>query len=284
MKNLSLLFVVGILFLAGCGKKIDASSEKEMKKSIESIVKSMTAEEAEQFKKDCIAVIFFNQKDNAEAYKILDGKTPQEVNVMANEIREKLRLIEEQRRIEAEKQRAIREAELKRLAEERRANEIASLKNRIEKLKQIELENIKNQKQLARIVITGARFARIKDGFMERPVIAFHIDNKTDKTISKIFCYAVLKSKGRKVAWLKDSFNYSFKGGLNPGEKQKLALAPNMFSDWGKLENRNDYILTITIKGLEDENEKPLWQIQDNVSEEIEAAQKQLNELENKKI
>ena len=284
MKNLSLLFVVGILFLAGCGKKIDASSEKEMKKSIESIVKSMTAEEAEQFKKDCIAVIFFNQKDNAEAYKILDRKTPQEVNVMANEIREKLRLIEEQRRIEAEKQRAIREAELKRLAEERRANEIASLKNRIEKLKQIELENIKNQKQLARIVITGARFARIKDGFMERPVIAFHIDNKTDKTISKIFCYAVLKSKGRKVAWLKDSFNYSFNGGLNPGEKQKLALAPNMFSDWGKLENRNDYILTITINGLEDENEKPLWQIQDNVSEEIEAAQKQLNELENKKI
>ena len=83
---------------------------------------------------------------------------------------------------------------------------------------------------------------------------------------------------------IKDYFNYSFSGGLNPGEKQKLVLAPNMFSEWGKLENRSDYILTITIKGLEDENESPLWQIQDNISDEIKNVQKQLNDLENTKI
>lgn len=104
------------------------------------------------------------------------------------------------------------------------------------------------------VVISKTGFRVIKDGYITRPVISFTICNKTKSALSAISADVVLMSRGRKVPWAKDSFRYSFPGGLNPGETQSLDLDPGMFSRWAKLENRDDYRLSIVVTHAEDEN------------------------------
>lgn len=105
-----------------------------------------------------------------------------------------------------------------------------------------------------RIIISDASFSVDRSGYRTVPSVSFTIRNDTKKAISRIWADAVLTSTGRKVPWIKDSFNYIIRGGLNPGETQRLNLDPGMFSEWATLENRSDYRLSITITRAEDEN------------------------------
>ncbi|MBY0224561.1 MAG: hypothetical protein K2Q28_02000 [Hyphomicrobium sp.] len=64
----------------------------------------------------------------------------------------------------------------------------------------------------------------------------------------------ILETPGRSVPWLEEDFNYEISGGLEPGESQDLRLAPNRFSKWGNqdLKKRNDLVLTLTLRDVED--------------------------------
>lgn len=61
------------------------------------------------------------------------------------------------------------------------------------------------------------------------------------------------------MPWLKDTFNYSIPGGLEPGEEAKWSLAPNMFSDWGRVEMRADMVLTVRVLRLDGADEEVLF-------------------------
>lgn len=52
------------------------------------------------------------------------------------------------------------------------------------------------------------------------------------------------------MPWLKDEFNFSVSGGIEPGETYDTVLEPNMFSDWGKVEPPADAIFTVEIVEL----------------------------------
>ena len=66
-------------------------------------------------------------------------------------------------------------------------------------------------------------------------------------------------SPGRSVPWLDDTFNYEIPGGVEPGEKTTWQLAPNMFSDWGKVEIRPEAKFTVTVIRLDGPDEKELF-------------------------
>ena len=46
---------------------------------------------------------------------------------------------------------------------------------------------------------------------------------------------------------------------LEPGESAKWNLAPNMFSDWGKVEERDDMVFTVTTTRLDGADGEPLF-------------------------
>lgn len=260
LKITALVLATGLI-CSGCGKKINASSEEKMKSSIETLQKSMSQEEAKEFTACCAVVVLANLHKGEDAYKVLDGKSPEEVKWMAQTIKEK------------------RQAEEKMRKAERKQKDIAELRERIAELDKVIKQNDENRTQLRKIIITGATFKKVKNRFSEDPSISFSINNSSEKTISRIICKAVLTSTGRSVPWLEDGFGYSFRGGLNAGEKQHLDLRPNPFGDWGELDNRDDYTLSLTLIGIENEKKDPLWIIEDGAEKEKAECEQKLEAL-----
>lgn len=107
--------------------------------------------------------------------------------------------------------------------------------------------------------VTRSRFYRSDGVLGKEPVIDLAVENLTGKEVSVVGFKAVLTSPGRDTPWLEDSFNYQIRGGLKAGASDAWKLAPNRFSDWGKLEDRTDYTLTLTVTELEGPDGKPLF-------------------------
>lgn len=107
---------------------------------------------------------------------------------------------------------------------------------------------------LSKIQLQGARYFWNEQGYSDEPIIAFKITNGGDKAIRKIYVRGIVETPGRSVPWLEEDFNYEISGGLEPGESQDLRLAPNRFSKWGNqdLKKRNDLVLTLTLRDVED--------------------------------
>lgn len=72
------------------------------------------------------------------------------------------------------------------------------------------------------------------------------VANKTGKAISKIAFRALLKSPGREVPWLDESFNYEIKGGLQPDEEATWHLEPGFGGAWREVELKPDMVFTVT--------------------------------------
>ena len=134
------------------------------------------------------------------------------------------------------------------------------------------MKNDTTAEDLKNIAISEAELAKIKIGnpkvkiyrgryaWDNKTIVAFDIENGTNEPISNIAFHAVLVSEGRQIPWLEDYFTYDFAGGLNPKEKQHLDLEPNMFSEWGKLENRKDYKLILEVMGVKGADGNVLWE------------------------
>ena len=102
--------------------------------------------------------------------------------------------------------------------------------------------------------------------------------NETDFPISRAYFKGTLKSKGRSIPWFVENFNYKISGGLEPNETATWSLAPNMFSEWGRVDSPKDAIFTVEVERLDGVNDKELFSIRDFSDKDRE----RLEELENK--
>jgi hypothetical protein len=70
-----------------------------------------------------------------------------------------------------------------------------------------------------------------KSGYIEQPVIEFTVRNSGKSAISRIYYRFALISPGRSIPWAKQDFVQTFKGGLEPREKQQITLQPRT-AEW----------------------------------------------------
>ncbi|MFO0601301.1 MAG: hypothetical protein U0228_38690 [Myxococcaceae bacterium] len=154
-------------------------------------------------------------------------------------------------------------AEAKRLAalkaaEEKKKAEAAA---EIQELEKKKLDSEGAKAELAKFVVSKARFKKVKQMFSVEPVIELSVKNGTDKPISAVYFMGTLASPGRSVPWLKERVSYKISGGLEPGESANWNLAPNMFSEWGKVEGAPDMVLTVEVLRLDGADGNELYSL-----------------------
>lgn len=252
--------------LAGCGEpKLDGSSEQAFKESIDKAASKLPADQQKQFREDVMLVALKDLDFSAllkggelaadgmlsNARTDLNGKTAAEVMSHADAIR-------------TERQRKEREQAIA---------EIQELLNKKSKADAARLD-------LMKFSVTRSRFY-LKDreySYQKEPVIEIAVTNGTTHPISRAYFRGTIASPGRSIPWLVDTFNYQISGGLEPGESAEWALAPNMFSEWGKVEAPADAVFTVETYKLDGPDGETLFN-SEGLSEHEE---KRLAELQSK--
>ncbi len=161
----------------------------------------------------------------------LNGKTADEIIAQADSIKvERAKKEEEQARIE------------------------------IEELKTKQSKSEEDKKSLDMFTVTKSRFyLQNKDYGAPQPIIEITVKNGTDKAISRAYFKGTIASPGRSVPWFSDDFNYEISGGLEPGEGAAWSLAPNMFSDWAKINAPADAVFTVEVIKVDGADKKSLF-------------------------
>ena len=242
MKSKIQLILVAALVFTGCSKRnaIDASSDESMKASIDSVKADLSPEDKEKFEESVMLLAFEGENlfqmaaDSEGATRRmkdrLDGKTAAEVIAEADKIRLE-REIKEQQQI---------------------ANEIAELESK-KKAAEAALEKLKA------FEVKRSRFYFSDNGFSRDPIIELTVSNGLETAVSRAYFHGILATPGRSVPWVKDDFNYSIRGGLEPGEEATWKLSPNMFGEWGQApKERTDMVLTVTVTKLDGPDEEPI--------------------------
>lgn len=228
------------LLLSGCGPAtLDGSSEEAMRESANALKESLSTEDRKRFEQ-AIQVIAMDtiapggnifaaaaRAQSGEALKgvmtKLDGKTAAEVFAMSDEIIAARRMREREQMAQ----------EVEELTEKKRKSEEAGV-------------------QLAKFEVLRSRFVSRPQRFgRPQPIIEITVRNGTNVPVSRAYFEGTLASPGRSIPWLKEEFNYSISGGLEPGEEAFWSLAPNMFSDWGKVDAPQDAVLTVVVTRLD---------------------------------
>jgi hypothetical protein len=142
---------------------------------------------------------------------------------------------------------AKKAADLKALEEKKRSEALAE----IQELEKKKTASDGAKGELSKFVVSKARFKKVKQMFSVEPVIELSVKNGTEKPVSAAYFLGTLASPGRAVPWLKEKFSYKISGGLEPGEAANWNLAPNMFSEWGKVEGAPDMVLTVEVLRLD---------------------------------
>ena len=125
------------------------------------------------------------------------------------------------------------------------------------------------RQDLAKFVVVRSRFYTRRDALdMTEPVIELTVRNGTSHPISRAYLMGTLATPGRSVPWLKDSFNYRIRGGLEPGEQASWTLSPGMFSDWSRAHAPGDAVLTVEVVRLDGPDDKPLFSTMDFTDED----------------
>lgn len=229
-------FLATLLFLIACNdSRIDASSDDKLEASIEEIASSLNDAEKKEFQ-DALMFIALQKIDfsglmsrDLDSEEIvsnylnqikneIDGKTAADVIAHADKLRDDLS--------ERQKKQAL--------------NEIAELE---EKSLQAKLA----KEELSKFEVIRSRFYKEKDFIGDRPIIEITVRNNSPYAISRIFFKGTYATPNRQVPWLVDDFNYRISGGLEPNEEQSWQLAPNMYGEWGRLDERSDAILSLEV-------------------------------------
>lgn len=230
--------------LLGCPTPtVDATSDETMKASVAEMTSSFDEAQLKKFSESLMAValadltmadVMSGKKagdSSADTFKKLHGKTAEEVMAMAESIRET------------------------RLANER-AQALSEIGDLQTKLKSSEAAKV----GLAKFEVVKSRFYKQAQRFgRAKPIIELSVKNGTDRPISRAYFVGTLATPGRSIPWLKESFNYSISGGLEPGETAKWSLAPNQFGAWGTVENKQDAVLTVEVVRLDGANDVTLF-------------------------
>lgn len=260
--NKTLIPLILLLFIiSGCSEpKIDASSDESMKDSIEQVRKSLSQDKKNEFD-EALKVLAFSQIDFKSLFsagatgvdttemkmkEALDGKTGDEVIVEAERIKK--------HRKEKERTQAINEIQ-----------ELIAKKDKSQNAK-MELENFK---------VMRSRFYKLKQAYGDpKPIIELTVMNWTSHPISRAYFKGTLASPNRSVPWLTETFNYQISGGIESGEEAAWSLAPNMFSDWGKVDVPADAILTVEVERLDGVDGKPIFSSRDFSKSDAERLEK----------
>jgi len=271
LKNLKIeiLFVFILFVTTGCDQlmpapKIDTSTDESMKQSSQKVREALPEEKRSEFDK-ALQVLAFSQisiKDifsggvaevgnlEGKMKRSLHGKTAQEVISEAD----KLQL---ERKIK-EKEQALEE---------------------IKELEQTQATNTIAQQELKAFEILRSRFYMQEKRYSgKQPIIELTVKNGTSSAVAQAYFEGTIASPNRSVPWFKDSFSYKISGGLEPNEEAKWSLAPNQFSDWGKVEAPADAIFTVTVKRLDGADGEPIY----SANEFSEYDKKRLAELQEK--
>jgi hypothetical protein len=104
------------------------------------------------------------------------------------------------------------------------------------------------------VEVSSADYYWKRSGRIEQPTIEFAVFNGGKAPISRIYLRFVLTTPNRSIPWAKQDYIQTFKGGLEPREKQKLSLAP--YGDWSdpQLKNLPDAQLKVDVLNFEDVN------------------------------
>jgi Ca2+/Na+ antiporter len=164
----------------------------------------------------------------------------------------------ERKEKEAKEFAAKKENEVKELA----ARQEAEKNQALEEIKELmaKQEAVNNAKfNLSRFVVERSRFYKYKERYREKPAIELTVRNGTDQAVARAYFKGTISSPGRSVPWLVEEFNYSIKGGLEPGEKANWRLAPNQFGEWGQVDAPSDAIFTVDVVRLDGADEKAIF-------------------------
>lgn len=276
----SIFAIASILTLTSCNKTktVDGSSDEAMKTSIEKMREGLPAEEKEQLGKDMMAISLegvnlFEAGQNPDLMKMqmrdrLDGKSKEEINKAADEVRRKYELEAEKRRLKVEEEAEARrlqeeEEEEKKKAEaereERRVKMLAQVEGEIKELVEAEEKAAADTEALKKFVVKRSRFYHSETRFSSDPTIELTVKNGTGAAISRVSFNGTLSSPGRAIPWVKENFSYKIPGGLEPGEEVTWQLQPNRFGEWKNApEKSTDTVLTIATLSVEGANEEVL--------------------------
>lgn len=241
-----LAICVAAVALIGCGEpKLNGTSEQAMKASVEKVSSKLEPVKQAEFK-EALQVVAFNQMDigslmrgeqtpdgvAGQMYSELDGKTADEVIAKAASIK---------------LERAARE-------KEQAVNEIAELESRSVKAEEAKA-------QLAKFEVSRSRFYfRAREySYSKEPIVELTVRNGTGHPVSRAYFKGTISSPGRSIPWLVEDLNYTISGGLEPGEAQSWALAPNMFSAWGQVKAPEDALFTVEVVRLDGPDGKALF-------------------------
>lgn len=257
--------LVAVVALAGCSKpRIDTSSDEAMGASVARVRDSLPEDRREEFDKAYMAVAMQGLtlegmmsgavtpgSVTGAAKARLDGKTADEI-------------IAEGAKIKAD---AEAKARTEALAE-------------IAKLEQAKSALDAARIEMAKFQVVEARFRQTRDFLdMMQPLITLTVRNNTPHPVSRAFFVGTLSSPGRAVPWLREEFNYSIRGGLEPGEQATWNLSPNQFSEWGSVRPGKDAGLTVEVVGLEGAEGKRLFtdaKFDDEDAARLESLKKQV--------
>ncbi len=265
MKSKLFILAFVTLFLVGCSKPtVDTSTDESMKSSIAKVRESLPVDKRAQFD-EAIQLMAFSQIDLKSIFAEgvagvgnLEGKMKETLNGKTGE-----QIIAEAAQIKLERERKQKEQALQEIKE----------------LEEKRQSSIEAREQLKSFKILRSRFYKRERAFMgKQPIIELTVKNGTSQPVSRAYFAGTIASPNRSVPWHQDTFNYSVPGGLEPGEKATWSLAPNMFSDWGKVDAPADTIFTVIVERIDGADGKALY----SSSEFGELEEKRLSELKEK--
>lgn len=222
----ALVFCLLVGLAVGCKQetKIDATSKESIAQSVNKIEKELPPEEFDLFKKSLMQLTLSNMNifrdaldpDGAIAKMSMKihGKTAREIIAEAAPNRDMERLNIEQ--------------------------EIESLK-----------EKKKNSHLLEGVEVLKAKFSNQVQRIGSKPEIYLKLKNGSKHALSRVYYNGESITPGRSIPWIKEDFNQSIRGGLEPGELDGYYFEPNMFSEWGKAYPDKNAKFHVIVKGAE---------------------------------
>jgi hypothetical protein len=236
-RTITLLVFIALL-TTSCSPKIDTSSKNKMVSSIEKVRQSLPENKRAEFDAS-LQMLFYIQMSEyflgepdalSNSQLNIDGKTGLEIITLANNL-EKQEQEQKRKRVMQE----IKELENKKVSAEKEKTELAKFK------------------------LVSSRFYKQKKYYKEELIIEFTMKNETNHPISGGYFIGTLASPNRSVPWLKELFNYSISGGLEPGEEITLRLVPRYSSELNTINISQDAVFTIEVRQLDGVKNKPLF-------------------------
>lgn len=231
------IFAVGLvaLMLAGCGApKLDGTTDESLTTSLEKVTADMPQDKKAQLLEDLKLITFSNigqalsgqisaEQAKSNVRTTLNGKTAQEVAVIAAALRAEREL--------KEKQQAL--AEIKQLQDIQQAAEKAKVEMAKFQILKSEFYFTEKNKNVA-----------APHG---QPVVVAKVKNGTVYSVARVAFKGTVASPGRATPWFVGTVELPIPGGIEPGESPTWEITPNMFSDWGKLDAPPEALFSLEI-------------------------------------